>query len=440
MTVHRVHTSSATAPYDVVVLGGGASGLAAAISAAHAGARACVLERDVAAGLSILATGNGRCNISNAHLETARYRHPDVAASIMGASPEHTVARFFEQLGLLIIEEDEGRLYPITRRAESVRDVLLGACARLGIDLRCTAELVEAHPTNGNAWQLTLSEPASPLRVRPGKDAKTAIRQARRARETAARETRDIHARSMVVAVGGASEEVCRLLGLPHLPERAVLCPIGCTAALPSAPALAELDGLRCHAALSLMRHGSAVAFESGEILFRPYGISGIAAFNLSRRIKPHDRIELDLLPHLGAGKTLDLLNAREEMVGPFDGDPAWFDGLLARPLASYVCRAAGGNTATLARIATLLRRLPLLVEGTAETRQAQIRRGGIPLDAIDPSSLRLATRTDTSALFACGEALDMDADCGGYNLAWAWLTGMRAGTEAARAAQAPSY
>lgn len=435
MNEHRAHDLP-TAPYDVAVLGGGASGLAAAISAARAGARVCVLERDVEAGLPILATGNGRCNISNADLAAARYRHPDAVASIMGPSPEHDIERFFTQMGLLTVEEDEGRLYPITRRAESVRDVLLGACTRLNVDLRCCAELLGAHAQNELTWQLTLREPAAPLQVRNGKDAKTRIRHARRAREAATLATHDIQAACLVVAVGGASEDICRLLDIPHLPERPVLCPLACAPAFASAPALAELDGLRCHAALSLMRHGAVLALETGEVLFRPYGISGIAAFNLSRRIHPNDRIELNLFPRLDPSALLDLLRSRENAIGAFAGDPAWFDGLLARPLASYICQAAGASQATLARIAALLHRLPLLVEGPAEPQQAQVRSGGIPLTAIDTSTMQLRATTNTPALFACGEALDMDADCGGYNLAWAWLTGMRAGAEAARIAR----
>ena len=87
-------------PYDVIVIGGGASGLAAALSAARAGARTAVVERDVACGLPILSTGNGRCNLSNTLLHPGHYRHPEVARTVMGATPEEDLAAWFHSIGL----------------------------------------------------------------------------------------------------------------------------------------------------------------------------------------------------------------------------------------------------------------------------------------------------------------------------------------------------
>ena len=129
-------------PYDVAVVGGGASGLAAALSAARSGASVLVIERDVEAGLPILATGNGRCNLSNAHLDPERYRHPEVARAVMGERPEEELSAFFDSLGLLTCEED-GRLYPYSRRADSVRDALLMSAAPAA-DLACCADLWRA--------------------------------------------------------------------------------------------------------------------------------------------------------------------------------------------------------------------------------------------------------------------------------------------------------
>ena len=107
--------------YDVVISGGGAAGLAAAIAAGRAGASVCVLERDVACGLPILATGNGRCNLSNARLDSRRYHNAAAAKAVLGRDGAARAAAFFDSLGLMTCEV-EGRLYPITRRAETVRD------------------------------------------------------------------------------------------------------------------------------------------------------------------------------------------------------------------------------------------------------------------------------------------------------------------------------
>lgn len=416
--------------FDVAVIGGGASGLAAAISAARRGARVCVLERDVEAGLSILATGNGRCNISNASLESRRYRHPNIARQLFGAHPEQDIAAFFSSLGLMLAEESEGRLYPVTRRAESVRDVLLAACTRLGIELRCCCELTGAQHANGT-WTLSLSEPERPLSYKQGHDAKARLRNARKAAAATKRVEHAVLAQSVIIACGGSSSDSCNLFGLPHIDERPVLCPIACELAYSEAPELAELDGFRVEAAIALVRKGAIYAFEEGEVLFRSYGISGIAAFNLSRRLQPGDLIQLDLFPALNDQRLHQLLIERSKVLGPFTGEPTWFDGMLARPLACALCnllKSASQAANPLPACVSLLHRLTLHVTGTAECAQAQVKRGGIPFEAVDLNTLALSQH---ESLYACGEALDMDADCGGYNLAWAWLSGMRAGNAA---------
>ncbi|MDO4436774.1 MAG: NAD(P)/FAD-dependent oxidoreductase [Coriobacteriaceae bacterium] len=429
----------AIASYDVAVIGGGASGLAAAITAARAGARTCVIERDVEAGLALLATGNGRCNISNNALRPRHYRHPDVAEELFGAHPEHDIAAFFTSLGLELAQEGEGRLYPITRRAESVRDVLLAACSRLGIDILTCSRVTDARQTG--IWELTVSAPASPLAYKRGHDEKARVRNARKALASVALADSRLHAASVVLAVGGHVEEVCRVFLLPHLEERPLLCPIACelTPALDMAShgenTLEYLDGLRVEAMASLVRNGAAIAYEQGEVLFRRYGISGIAAFNLSRRIEAGDTIELDLFPHLNAANLESLLRTREQAIGSFSRSGTWFDGILARRLGELVTRAVSASSDQLATAAGLLHRIPLAVQGTAEPAQAQVRQGGIPFSIIDLDTLSLNPSTASASqagLFACGEALDMDADCGGFNLAWAWLSGMRAGSYAA--------
>lgn len=425
------------APYDVVVIGGGASGLAAALAAAREGAHAVVLERDVACGLPILATGNGRCNLSATRLAPERYLHPDIAQAVMGEEPERALEAFFSSVGILTTAE-EGRLYPYSKRAESVRDALLAVCAREGVELRCGCDVVAA--SRGDAvegWVLTVREPASPLRVKRGRDAKATLRAERRALEAAARREAKVSARTVVLAPGGRSEGLCGLFGVPHLPERPALCPVaGSFDASPRA--LERLDGLRVEGRLSLAREGGIVWQEEGEVLFRPYGISGIVSFDASRRVREGDKLALDLFPAYDECGLDAYLTAREAALGSLATVPsAWFDGLLARPLAELVLAQARGNDAarlSMSAVACAAKRLVFTVEGTAEERQAQVRRGGIPFDAVDSATLACA-EPHLSGVYACGEALDMDADCGGFNLAWAWTSGSVAGSAAAREA-----
>ena len=144
--------------YDVLVIGGGASGLAAAITAARAGKSVCIVERDVACGLKLLATGNGRCNLSNESIDPQRYNHPAFVESVMGPQPEQELMGFFSSLGIMTTSE-EGRLYPRSLRAESVRNALLNVCDRLGITLICGANVALAHKAS-EGWTLQIDRPA----------------------------------------------------------------------------------------------------------------------------------------------------------------------------------------------------------------------------------------------------------------------------------------
>ena len=118
------------AQVDVAVIGGGASGLAAAITAAEAGARVVIIERALECGRSILATGGGRCNLANANLSAERYRHPGFVSAVCGERFLPDVLGFFSACGLAVAEEEGGRLYPVTREASSVREVLVARADR----------------------------------------------------------------------------------------------------------------------------------------------------------------------------------------------------------------------------------------------------------------------------------------------------------------------
>ena len=423
--------------YDIAIIGGGASGLAAAITSSRAGARVLAIERDVEAGLPLLATGNGRCNLSNEELSPAHYLHPSIASRVMGPTPERDIADFFASLGLITTSIDS-RLYPITRRAESVRDVLLDACVREGVGMECactptTAQYDEA----AQAWSLECQCPARPLKAKAGADAKASLRNLRRALRDTEMTSVTFQARTVIIAVGGKSPSIADIFSLPYLSASPVLCPLAATPHdIAGSPldngALKALDGQRIHATLSLPDCGW---METGEVLFRPYGISGIVAFNASRRVHAGDTLEMDLLPELPRATLHTELERRASVHGtPSAHDSSWFDGLLTRPVASFVTAVAQEPT-NLENIEHAIKHAPFVVSSTADEQSAQVHRGGIPFDIVNLATLGI-NLPQTPQLFACGEALDMDADCGGFNLAWAWLSGIRAGKAAAHAAQ----
>lgn len=418
---------NASAFYDVLVIGGGASGLAAAITAARAGKSVCIVERDVACGLKLLATGNGRCNLSNESIDPRRYNHPAFVESVMGPRPEQELTGFFSSLGIMTIRE-EGRLYPHSLRAESVRDALLNACERLGITLLCGTNVIAAHKAS-EGWTLQIDRPAYVLKPKKHGNRKTELRSLRKALADTPRTSDTLQARAVVIATGGNPTGIAEVFSLPLTPLRPVLCPVS-TSVVGDQTALETLDGLRVRARLTLSRSHEELWREDGEVLFRAFGISGVAAFNLSRRVQRGDTILLDVFPDLSKDELLDMLNQRVELLGGFSPrDPRWLDGMLAPQFSHVVCTAfeqrhPGSNDVI--HLVSILKHFKLLVEGTTEERSAQVTRGGVSIESVSAPNLCVSNAAGPP-LYICGEALDIDADCGGFNLAWAWISGIRA-------------
>ncbi len=408
--------------YDIAVIGGGAAGLAAAITAARTGASTLIIEKDVACGLPILATGNGRCNLSNAHLDSIHYRHPEIARTVMGEHPEDGLSAFFESIGIELTAEND-RLYPRSKRAESVRDALVGAANRADVKAMLGSHVIAAE-FSATHWRLTVETPKQPLPATQPPD-KTDLRRRRKALSAAPLQHQVVTAKRCILAVGGKSEETAQIFNLNHLPEQPVLCPLAGGLEL-SEQALKELDGLRIDAGLTLLHNNSPVWEEFGEALFRSYGISGIAAFNMSRRAYPGDIIELNLFADMSEEALLTKLKKRQELLAPITpANPHWFDGLFAPQLARLIAPTYHGNLTALAH---LVQHLHFQVSEPTELKSAQVRQGGIPFDAVDLETLEVKSKQH---LYVCGEALDMDADCGGFNLAWAWTSGICAGMAA---------
>ena len=366
---------------DVAVVGGGAAGLAAAVAAAEYGASVVVLERGLACGRTILATGNGRCNFMNVSLcgpEPAweRYNDPSFVAATCGAGFGDDVLAFFEECGLAWAEEEGGRLYPLSRQAASVREVLLARAARDGVVLSPARE-VACVERDGDGWRVTYKGASSSSVV----------------------------ARSAVLSAGGGEEVTCSL-GLACAPYEPVLCSLACAA--PQDVSLAGLDGRRAHVVARLLRGDVEVAREVGEVLFRPYGLSGIVVFDLSRQARPGDVVALDLTCGLDRDRARALVAAAGSCAGALDP-------VIAGALGSDALERAFD--------------LRFVVTGPAEPERAQVTRGGLLTERFDPATLEAR---ELPGLFACGEALNVDGACGGFNLAWAWKSGLVAGRAAA--------
>ena len=190
-----------------------------------------------------------------------------------------------------------------------------------------------------------------------------------------------------------------------------MLCAIACARAGDNPLDLALVDGRRAHARVRLLRGTRELWAEDGEVLFRPWGLSGICVFDLSRRAEPGDVIALDLTCGLSE-QEVDALAAAGCAEGALDPQVA----------------AALGEGSAVEKLHRS-RDLRFEVTGLAETERAQVTRGGLDVTGFSPATLEAR---EAPGLFAVGEALDVDADCGGFNLAWAWRSGQVAGSAAA--------
>lgn len=399
---------------DVAVIGGGAAGLVAAITAAEAGASVTVFEQDLTCGKPILATGNGRCNFANVNLDPKRFNDPSFVEAVCGDRWLDDVLAFFRESGMRWCLEDE-RLYPMSRSSASVRNVLLARARRAGVILAPGREVAEVSFIEGSDY------PAELCFVRRDEIDDTWLLPS---------------ARTVILATGGEAFPFIGNLGLMTAPRTPVLCPVACE----DSP-LSQLDGRRAQVRAYLTKQGSFFPSwnERGEALFRTYGLSGIVTFDLSRRAEKGDFVELDLVPDLTKSQVRQLVDGRG--TGTFE--PGCLDGILD-PLTANVLE-------TLARkrwhvewpereeaqtdadtLVGLVKALPFVVSGLTETNHAQVTRGGLLTQQFDPASLGSLAHP---WFFACGEALDIDADCGGFNLSWAWKSGMVAGKHAAHMA-----
>ena len=369
------------------MIGGGAGGLCAAIAAGRAGADVRIFEQANRVGKKLLKTGNGRCNLSNTHVSPEHYNRPGFVAPVLADMPCGALLAFFGSLGLWTVTDEEGRVYPRSDTAASVLDVLRLGCEALGVEERCSTEIAAVAPQS-RGFILT------------------------------ARTGEKFFADRVIAATGGGTA-LLRSLGHKTVSFSPVLCPLKT-----DTESIRGLTGLRCACRAQLLRRGKGVYAENGEILFRDFGVSGILALDLSRYALPGDTLSLDLLPELSLDALTAKLSAQKALRR---GGAELFTGIFHRRLGEAIARRAeNGGTAELARIVKDYR---LSVLGPGDTQHAQVTRGGADVAEFDPETMESRR---VPGLYAAGETLDIDGACGGYNLHWAFASGLRAGRSAA--------
>ena len=394
---------------NVCVIGGGAAGMLAALTAAENGHRVLLLERQSRVGRKLLATGNGRCNLSNYHVSPAHYHGGagfcDFALSQFDVGE---TLQYFASLGLLTVSEVSGRIYPMSNMAGSVLDVLRYALERPEIDLQ-TGQTVTA------------------VRKMPeGFSVKT--------------ETDTFSARCLILAAGGAAGSkvgggmdgyrLAKSLGHHRTALYPSLVQLKTDPTYPRA-----LKGVKAQCGISICRGSQVLARNSGEVLFTEYGVSGPAIFDLSRSVSAGGSdltCLLNFFPDWEEAEVLHWLSQRQAAMATHEASTL-LTGSCHTRLGQMICksagftnqRAAGLTRDDLRRIAGQATHFALPITGTCGFDQAQVTAGGLDTSEFDPRTLQSRL---VPGLYACGELLDIDGDCGGYNLQWAWSSGRLAG------------
>ena len=378
-------------------------------SAAENGDRVLLLERQSRVGRKLLATGNGRCNLSNYHVSPAHYHGGagfcDFALSQFDVGE---TLQYFASLGLLTVSEASGRIYPMSNMAGSVLDVLRYALERPEIDLQ-TGQTVTA------------------VRKMPeGFSVKT--------------ETDTFFARCLILAAGGAAGSkvgggmdgyrLAKSLGHHRTALYPSLVQLKTDPTYPRA-----LKGVKAQCGISICRGSQVLARNSGEVLFTEYGVSGPAIFDLSRRVSAGGSdltCLLNFFPDWEEAEVLHWLSQRQAAMAAHEASTL-LTGSCHTRLGQMICksagftnqRAAGLTRDDLRRIARQATHFALPITGTCGFDQAQVTAGGLDTSEFDPRTLQSRL---VPGLYACGELLDIDGDCGGYNLQWAWSSGRLAG------------
>ena len=395
--------------YDIAVIGAGASGIVAAISAKMECSKLSVvlIEALPKIGKKILATGNGRCNLTNLNASTKIYNTKAVSP-VMDAYPPKKIVEFFSSIGLECVTDSESRVYPMSNTATGVLDCLRFEAQRLDIKL------------------LTDTKVTSVCKSKECFVINDAIK-----------------SRKVIVATGGKSTPSQGSDGSGY----PIIKSLGHTVTslypglvqLTVKENLKFLKGIRVKAAVLLKeKNGGMLNKSEGEVLFADYGLSGIAVMDISRGLKDNSCIcSLDILPEIKKEALIEfIVKAKRRNPSLLFEDALC--GILPKKVGYLLIKNSGFRQDITLRdlknddinkFVDNMKNCIFTVTGTRGFDNAQITVGGATFNEFDIKTLESKI---AEGLYCTGELLDVDAPCGGFNLQWAWASGIVAGTAAA--------
>ena len=404
---------------QVIVVGGGAAGMIAAISARRLGADVTILEKNPRVGKKILATGNGRCNFTNINADVTYYHgnNPKFTYSALSNFTVDDTIRFFEKLGIAHKIEDFGKAFPMSDQASSVLDVLLYELNDLGVNIVCNAnvkdirkngkfliELEDGKVYKGDRVIITTGGKAMPSSGSDGNGYDLAAR------------------------LGHTIIDI-----FPALVQLKL-----------EGPFFKRLDGVKFIGTAEIIHNNKSVAIDRGDILFTNYGVSGPPILQISRKagelLKAGQEayLKITIMDMMPKDELRTLLKKRWQISSskPLDFSLV---GLINKRLIPVVLMEAGINdagrpVASLSakeqeRIVDILTDWRFKIRGTRSWPSAQVTAGGVDTREINQDTMESKL---VKGLFFAGEIIDIDGQCGGFNLQWAWSSGYIAGQNAA--------
>ncbi len=407
-------------PHRVLVIGGGASGIMAALSATYKGAEVTILERNSRIGRKILATGNGRCNYTNVSTDAEYYNgeNPDFIYGPLSIFSVRRTMGFFEKLGVAPRVEEAGKVFPMSDQASSVLDVLLYELDRIGVNIICNAFVNQIKKT-GQGFVLKTA------------DGKT------------------VEGDRVVLACGGKAMPASGSDGngydlAKRLGHHIVDIFPALTQLRLEGDFFKQIQGVKFVGTAEILSDKKTYSKDKGDILFTNYGISGPPILQISRKVgelikKKKDAILKVSIIDSMTQKELDGFLAKRFKTMQDRSLDFSLVGFVNKRLIPVLLKQAGIQdirkpvhmlaAVERQKISTILTDWRFKITGLRSWPNAQVTAGGVDTNQVDPFTMESTLVKD---LYFCGEILDIDGACGGFNLQWAWSSGYTAGKNAA--------
>ena len=403
--------------YDILIIGGGAAGLVAAICAKRKNDKLNILVCEGADRVckKLITTGNGRCNITNKNADITKYHGTDVsyAKNVFDKYFVNDTVKFFSSIGVEIIFEEDGRAYPYSYQASSVVDALRFAADELGIATKCDCKVLDFDKKDNFTVKTTVGEfTAKSLIVTGG-----------------------MLSGGKSVGSDGSVFQILKSKGFKAAKTTPAIVQLKTETDITR-----QLKGIKVNANASLLLGGKKSRTEYGEVLFTDYGLSGPPILQISReaaRNTAECQVALDLAVEYTFEDLKNLLLERSENLKNRTLEN-FLTGFLNKRLGQVILKKCGLKlTDSVAKIsdkdiiniAEAIKNLTFKVLDTTGFNNSQVTAGGILTGEFD----ECLQSKKYKGLFAAGEILDIDGDCGGFNLQWAWSSGMLASVGAVK-------